>query len=209
VGFFVVLEGPEGAGKTTLARALGDRMRAAGLDPVLVREPGGTVAAEALRAELLNGDRQWTPEAELLYIAAARSDLVAKVIGPALAAGRVVLSDRYDLSTFAYQVAGRGLPEPSVAWVNRAATGGLAPDLTVVLDLPFEAGRARQLAAGKARDRLDREPPEFHARVVEYYRCATGDRIVHLDATGPAERLADSAWRALGGARPDLFPVGR
>ena len=208
MGFFVVLEGPEGAGKTTLARTLGDRMRAAGLDPVLVREPGGTTAAEALRAELLNGDRQWTPEAELLYIAAARSDLVAKVIVPALAAGRVVLSDRYDLSTFAYQVAGRGLPEPSVAWVNRAATGGLAPDLTLVLDLPFEAGRARQLAGGKARDRLDREPPEFHARVGDYYRRAVGDRIVHLDATEPAPGLADRAWRTLGSARPDLFPVG-
>ena len=97
IGLFVVLEGPEGAGKTTLAQQIASRMRAGGIDPVVVREPGGTPAAEALRAELLSDAREWTAEAELLYIAAARSDLVAKVIRPALNEGRVVLSDRFDL----------------------------------------------------------------------------------------------------------------
>jgi dTMP kinase len=164
-GRFVVLEGPEGSGKSTLANALAGRLRGEGIDPVLVREPGGTPAAEALRAELLDADREWTPEAELLYIAAARADLVARVIRPALGAGRLVLSDRFDLSTRAYQIAGRGLPAAQVEWVNRAATGGLEPDLTLVLDIPPGLGRARQLAGGKAGDRLDREAPAFHARV--------------------------------------------
>ena len=204
-GFFLVLEGPEGAGKTTLTEVLGRRLRAIGLDPLLVREPGGTPAAEALRLELLNDDRTWTPEAELLYMCAARADLVAKLIGPALAAGRVVVSDRFDLSTRAYQGAGRGVPMPHVDWVNRAATGGLRPDLTVVLDVPPEVGTARQISQGKVRDRLDRETADFHRRVRAAYHEAAGPGLVHLDATVSPETLADAVWKQLGTARPDLF----
>jgi len=195
--FFLVLEGPEGSGKSTLTRALADRLRAHGLAPVVVREPGGTPVAEALRAELLSSDRHWTPEAELLYICAARADLVAKVIRPALAAGRVVLSDRYELSTWAYQMKGRGLPESEAHWVNQAATGGLRPDLTLILDLPPDAGRARQMAAGKTGDRLDRESPDFHLRVAEAYRSAVGPGIEHLDASASPEELLAAAWAAL------------
>jgi dTMP kinase len=199
-GLFLVLEGPEGAGKTTLARALEARLRAEGFDPLVVREPGGTPAAEALRTELLDAERTWTPEAELLYIAAARADLVARVIRPALAAGRIVISDRFDLSTRAYQIAGRGLPPDQVEWVNRAATGGLAPDVALVLDLPPELGRQRQLAAGKRGDRLDREPAAFHARVAGAYRAASGPGVTHLDATASPDAVLDAAWRTLGGA---------
>ena len=123
-GFFVVLEGPEGAGKTTLAGALVARMREDGIEPVTVREPGGTTVAEALRQELLDPTRRWTAEIELLYMTTARADLVSKVIRPALEQGKVVLSDRYDLSTLAYQGAGRGLSMEHVRWVNRSATGG-------------------------------------------------------------------------------------
>jgi dTMP kinase len=206
-GFFLVLEGPEGAGKTTLARELAERFRAAGHEPVTVREPGGTPAAEALRQELLHADRSWTPERELLYLAAARADLVGQIIRPALAAGRVVLSDRYDLSTLAYQAAGRGLPLPMVSWVNTAATGGLRPDLTLILDLPSEMGSARQLAAGKQRDRLDREPLEFHQRVAARYREESGPGILHLDATLPPEELASQAWAAIVAARPWPLPA--
>ena len=206
-GFFLVLEGPEGAGKSTLARTLAERIRAAGVEPVVVREPGGTPAAEALRAELLQDGRDWTPEAELLYIAAARADLVAKVIRPALELGRVVISDRFDLSTRAYQVGGRGLPAEQVAWVNRAATGGLAADLTLVLDLPPALGRARQVASGKRRDRLDREDEAFHDRVGAIYRDAKGPGVIHLDATCSADELVDAAWRAAEATRPDLFGV--
>jgi dTMP kinase len=206
-GFFVVLEGPEGAGKTTLAAVLCERLRGAGLDPLIVREPGGTPAAEALRRELLHADRSWTPERELLYLATARADLVGQIIRPALEAGRVVLSDRYDLSTMAYQAAGRGLPLPMVTWVNSAATGGLRPDLTLILDVPSEVGSARQLAAGKLRDRLDREPLEFHQRVAARYREEGGPGIVHLDATLSPSELAAEAWTALLAARPALLPA--
>ena len=204
-GFFVVIEGPEGAGKSTLAGALAARMRAAGVDPVVVREPGGTPVAEAIRRELLDPARQWLPETELLYFATARADLVAKVIRPALEAGRVVLSDRFDLSTAAYQIGGRGLSPERVSELNRSATSGLRADLTLVLDLSPEAGEARQIAAGKARDRIDRESREFHRRVGEIYRSASGEGFRHLDATLPPEQLLHLAWVQICEVRPETF----
>lgn len=207
-GCFIVLEGPEGAGKTTLAAALVARMRRDGLEVVSIREPGGTPVAEALRAELLDRDREWTPEAELLYMVTARADLVTHVIRPALAAGRVVLSDRYDLSTMAYQGAGRGLPMEQVRWVNGAATGGLVPDLTLVLDLDPAVGRARQAAAGKGADRLERESAAFHDRVAAAYLAATGPGVHHLEAGASPEAVLASAWELLATARPDTFRGG-
>lgn len=204
-GFFVVLEGPEAAGKSTLARALAVRMREDGVEPLLVHEPGGTSVAQALRHELLDATREWTPEMELLYMVTARADLVTRVIRPALADGRVVLSDRFDLSTMAYQGAGRGLPDAHVRWVNAAATGGLSPDLTLVLDLdPAEAQR-RQQAAGKGLDRIEREPASFHARIAAAYLAASGPGVHHVSgAASPSEVLA-GAWRAIVAARPGQF----
>lgn len=193
-GLFVVLEGPEGAGKSTLALGLAERCRRAGLDPVVVREPGGTPVAEALRRELLDHDREWTPEAELLFMVTARADLVTRVIRPALAAGRLVLSDRFDLSTLAYQGAGRGVDATAIAWANRAATGGTTPDLTLVLDLPVAAGLARQVASGKRQDRLDQEDQAFHRRVAEFYRAAAGPGLHHLDASVAPDALLEAAW---------------
>lgn len=207
-GFFLVLEGPEGAGKTTLAAALAERLRWAGHEPVTVREPGGTPAAEALRNELLHAEGNWTPERELLYFVTSRADLVARIIRPALDAGRIVLSDRYELTTLVYQAAGRGLPLAMVSWVNQAATGGLHPDLTLILDLPFEASAARQAAAGKTLDRLESEPEEFHRRVAARYRAETGPGMVHLDATLSPAALAEEAWSAVLAARPALAPAG-
>jgi dTMP kinase len=128
---------------------------------------------------------------------AARADLVRRVIRPSLQAGSLVIADRFDLSTTAYQVAGRGLPADLVGAANRIATGGLAPDLTLVLDLDPAAGRGRQVAAGKHTDRLDDEAPDFHARVAAAYRAASGPGVRHLDAAVPADRLAETAWAEL------------
>ena len=109
-GLFIVLEGAEGSGKSTLAKPLAERMRAAGIEPVVVREPGGTRAGEIARQALLDPDHHVSPIAELFFYLAARAELVATVIGPALREGRVVLSDRFTMSTEAYQMAGRGIP---------------------------------------------------------------------------------------------------
>jgi dTMP kinase len=204
-GFFLVLEGPEGAGKSTLAAAVAERSRAAGLEVVAVREPGGTSISELVRRALLDREHRPTPETELLLVTAARADLVYSVIRPALAAGRVVVADRFELSTEAYQGAGRGLPLEVVHAVNGVATQGLRPDLTLVLDIPAGLGHSRQVAAGKDQDRLDRESPEFHARVAAHYLAARGDGVRHLDGTLPPDALLEAAWAELWATRPETF----
>lgn len=196
-GCFVVLEGPEGAGKSTLAQALLARAREAGVDVTPVREPGGTPAGEAARRILLDHAHPVGAEAELFLVLAARAELVRQVIRPALAAGHLVLADRFELSTQAYQVAGRGLPAHTVAAANALATGGLVPDLTLVLDVPPGTGRARQQAAGKVTDRLDDEDPAFHARVAEAYLAAEARGVRHLDATRSPTEVAQEAWDAI------------
>jgi dTMP kinase len=204
VGRFIVVEGPDGAGKTMLVGALAERIRAAGQDPVVIREPGGTRAAEALRQELLDRERAFQPLTELLYLTAARADLVHHVIRPALASGRIVLSDRFDLSTRAYQMAGRGLSRETVELFNQAATGGLTPDLTIIIDVPARVGMERQLAAGKRQDRLDLEDEAFQARVVAAYLAANGPAVRHLDGTMDREQVIETAWRFLGDRWPDF-----
>lgn len=196
-GFFVVLEGPEGTGKSTLIPRIAERFRDAGAEPVVVREPGGTPAAEALREEVLHSGGRWTAERELLYIVTARADLVARVIRPALEAGQVVLCDRYVLSTLTYQAAGRGLPLDKVEWVLAAATEGLRPDLTVILDVPPEVGLARRHADGKRVDRLDRESLEFHQRVAARYLAERGPGVVHIDATRTLPEVEAQVWTAI------------
>jgi dTMP kinase len=204
-GFFVVLEGPEGSGKSTLVGPLADRMRASGVDPVVVREPGSTRAAEIARQALLDPEHPVGPLAELFLYLAARSDLVQSAIRPALDAGRVVLSDRFALSTEAYQMAGRGLDPALVRAGNQAATAGIRPDLTLILDLAPELGQARQLAAGKRQDRLDRESVEFHRRVVNFYLAVQGEGVRHLDGRLPPDQLLQAAWTAVRAAAPETF----
>jgi len=194
-GAFVVVEGPEGAGKSSLVRALGARLLADGMQVLPVREPGGTPVAEAARKVALRSRHEISPTAELFLILAARADLVARVIRPALEAGQIVLADRFDLSTRAYQVAGRGLPADDVDAALRLATGGLVPDLTLVLDIPVEIGRERQRRARKVQDRFEREDDAFHERVRDAYRAAAGPGVVHLDATPSKPTVLEAAWR--------------
>jgi len=204
-GLFVVLEGPEGSGKSTLAVALAERMRQGGLDPIIVREPGGTRAAEIARQALLDPEHPVGPVSELFFYLAARADLVQTLIRPGLAKGRVVLSDRFALSTEAYQMAGRRLPAEVVLPANKAAADGLVPDLTLILDLTPEVGQERQVAGGKRLDRLDQESVEFRRRVAEYYLAARGDGVRHLDGRLPPDRLLQAAWSEILKVAPERF----
>ena len=196
-GTFIVVDGPDGAGKTTLVSRLARRLRAAGHDVLEVRQPGGTPVAEAARVAALDADMHASPLAELFLMLAARADQVAKVIRPALESGQVVLSDRYDLSTQAYQIAGRGLPRERVMGANELATDGLTPDLTVVLDLPAEVGLERQARDGKKPDRIEREGRVWHERVAEVFLRASGAGVVHVDATASADAVERAAWSAV------------
>ena len=196
-GRFVTLEGGEGSGKSTLMLALAARAREAGRTVVTTREPGGTPLGERLREALLGSQQAPSPQAELLVFAAARAELVARVIRPALEQGSLVLSDRYADSTVAYQQYGRGLPPELVSAAIESATGGLTPVLTLLLDIEPELGIARSGGAG---DYLERDGLEFHARVRDGYRAlAERDpgRWVTLDATLPPDALAALAWERL------------
>jgi len=201
---FIALDGVEGCGKSTQATRLAERLRAAGRDVELVRDPGGTPFAEEARRLVLHAPYDLTAASELFLYQAARADLTARVIRPALEAGRDVVTDRYELSTRCYQVVGRGLPADAVASAIGLATGGLLPDLYVVLDVAVTTGRSRQAAQGKAADRLERETESFHQRVAEAYRAARGANIVHLPAEGDAEAVFAAVWRVVAERLPQL-----
>ncbi len=203
-GVFLALEGVEGAGKTTQAARLADRLRAAGHDVLLVREPGGTPFAEECRRLLLHAPHDLTAPSELFLFQAARADLTARVIRPALEAGRIVIADRFELSTRAYQTGGRGLPADAVATAIALATSGLQPDLYLVLDLPVAAGRSRQAAEGKGADRLEREAEAFHERVAAAFRDAAGANVVHVPAEGSPDAVFDAIWRTVTARLPQL-----
>jgi dTMP kinase len=187
-GLFVTFEGGEGSGKSTQVAALAARLRAHDVDPLVTREPGGTPLAEGIRALLLDPERRPVPLAEAFLMQASRAQLVETLLRPALEQGRVVLCDRYDDSTLAYQGAGRGLDARMLADWNRAATRSLVPDLTLLFDLAPEAGST---------NRLDREPTEFHARVrARYLELAAADpaRWIVLNAVRPAAELESQVW---------------
>jgi len=198
-GRFVAFEGVEGAGKSTQVRLLAERLAAAGQAPVVVREPGGTPLAEEVRALLLHAAHDIAPTAEALLFQVARADLVARVIRPALAAGRVVIADRFALSTLCYQVAGRGLDAARVEAAVELATGGLVPDIYIVLDVAPAVGRERQQTQGKGPDRIERADRAFHDTVARAFRAAAGPNIVHVSADQAPEAVHADVWRALEG----------
>ena len=193
-GFFVALEGIEGTGKSTLLNCLAERLEGLGLRVVKTREPGGTPAAELIREVLMKPGLQLEPWAELFLFLAARRENTYKVILPALREGKVVISDRYYLSSLAYQGFGRGLPLKLVSRLNKFATGGLKPHLTLLIDLePSEA-----LARARGRDRFHEEELEFHRRVREGYLILArkaGKRVRVLDGSLPKEELVERAFK--------------
>ncbi len=186
---FITFEGPEGSGKTTQIRLLAAYLRACGHDVVTAREPGGTPIGDQIRACLHDtANTAMSPTAEVLLYSASRAQLVAEVIRPALAAGRVVLCDRYADSTMAYQGYGRGLDRSMLATLTAIATGGLSPDLTLLLDMDVARGLTRRRDEGEEMNRLDLEAVEFHNRVRAGYlalAAAEPARWQRIDADAP------------------------
>lgn len=206
-GFFLVLEGVEGAGKSTHARRLADRLREAGVPARLAREPGGTEVGERIREVVLDPDLEMVPEAELLLLLAARAQFVREVVRPALERGEVVVADRYELSTLAYQGVARGLGLERVRALNDFATGGLAPDAVVLLRVEPEEGLRRK--RGKA-DRMERETGPFHRRVAEAYgelvRELPGAVVVDTDAS--RDTVEARILQELAARWPETFRLG-
>lgn len=198
-GLLVVLEGPEGAGKTTQLRLVADWIAARGRSVVAVREPGGTVVGDEIRRILLDPASDIVPRAEALLFMASRAQLVEREIRPALERGDVVLVDRFFLATYAYQGVGRGIPEAELRAANATATQGLKPDLTILMMLPVEDGLSRAIQRGE-RDRMERAELAFHERVAHAFdNFATDAWQAAHEEVGPI-RIVDAS-----GSQPDVF----
>lgn len=207
-GLFLVLEGIEGAGKSTQIDLLAEWMEERGVTPVCAREPGGTDVGEEIREILLSWKHVTIPsETELFLILAARAAFVRERVEPALEEGSVVLADRYDLSTLAYQGHGRALDLDLVERANRLATGGLRPDLYVLLDLEVEEGLARQRRGGKEEDRIEGAGIAFLRRVREGYRslAESDDRVAVVSATGSVGEVQDRIRALVASRFPETF----
>ena len=197
---FVTFEGIEGAGKSTAMALLSQMLREAGHDPLLTREPGASGLGQRLRPMLLDASADGIcPLAELFLFLADRAQHAHEVIGPALAAGRIVLCDRYADSTLAYQGAGRGIDDVMLLQAAGISTAGLRPDLTFLLDLPVKLGLGRAARRNRSQGleisegRFDSESESFHGRIRQAYlrlAAAEPDRIAVLDATRSPEEIA-------------------
>jgi dTMP kinase len=215
-GRLIVLEGQESAGKSTQAPRLLRWLAERGVDAILVREPGGTDVGEKIRELVLHVPYQLTAATEALLFMASRAELVDRVIEPALRGGRTVVIDRFFLSTYAYQVAGRGLDADLVASANALATQGLVPDLTVVLTLSARERRARLDRRG-GHDKIEREGQEFHARVDSAFErflepAWQADhpevgRVIGIDGAGSEDEVFGRIAGALAERWPETFAV--
>lgn len=192
-GTFITFEGIDGSGKSTQLRLVSNFLREHGCETLLTREPGGTTIGSRLRAALLDADEEVDPLTELLVFAADRAQHVRRVLRPALAAGRVVISDRYADATVAYQGAGRGFDSSLISQIVYLATEGLVPDLTLLFDVSVRESTSRTMRRSNVRnkrDRLDIEHADFHERVREAYLRIAGsepDRVKVIDTSGSVE----------------------
>ena len=197
-GRFITLEGVDGAGKSTHLAWIAERLRSGGREVVVTREPGGTPLGERLRELLLSEPMHIETETMLMF--AARREHLARVIAPALEAGRWVLSDRFTDATFAYQGGGRGLSIEKIAELERWVQGDVEPDLTLYFDLPVEIARQRLMASQPKPDRFEREDFAFFERVRSAYlqrAAAASRRIVVIDASRPLEIVKNTLENAL------------
>jgi len=200
MSLFISLEGPDGGGKSTQARLLVDYLKGRGRDVLLTREPGGTPIGDQIRQTLMDlGNTGMDPRAEILLFSASRAQIVHQVIRPHLDAGGVVVCDRFYDSTLAYQGYGHGLDLEALQVITDFATGGLRPDLTLLLDLPAEAGLERRKSGGQW-NRLDAYDLAFHQRVRQgYFALAEAEpaRWVKIDAACSADEVQAAIRRAV------------
>ncbi|UXS36744.1 dTMP kinase [Staphylococcus delphini] len=198
MSLFITIEGPEGSGKTTVVQAVSEQL-AQHYDVMTTREPGGVQTAETIRQILLDGETMdaWTEA--LLFAAARREHLVAKVL-PALAQGKLVICDRFIDSSLAYQGYARQIGVKEVQTINDFAIEGRYPDLTIYLDIPAEVGRARIESNRRAQNRLDKESVAFHERVVEGYQqliAQDPQRFAVINANQPIEQVVAATLKAI------------
>jgi dTMP kinase len=201
-GLFITFEGPDGSGKSTQARKLAERLRSQGREIVESVEPGGTPIGQQIRRILLDpANRELTATAELLLMFAARAQNVEQWILPALAQGKIVISDRFTDSSIAYQGAGRGLGWATVLELDRIACHGLTPDLTLCIDIDSETGLARAQSRGSSETRLEEQAIEFHRKArAAYHELATRDpvRFRLIEGRGAVEAIAAKVWEQVG-----------
>lgn len=199
-GFFITLEGNDGAGKTTIAQACVERLKALGHEVVYTREPGGSRIAERIRDLLLDpGNTDMDERTEAILYAAARRQHLVDIVAPALEQGKIVLCDRFLDSSLAYQGIGRGLGIEEVERLNRFAIDDFMPDRTIFLAIDNETAMARMGRRGE-KNRLDREDDAFHQRVREGYEklvLRDPDRIVKIDASGSIEEVTDAGMKVI------------
>jgi len=214
-GRLIVFEGPEGAGKSTQLDLLLRALQSAGVAAASFREPGGTPPGDAIRSLLLDPSSQLSAATEALLFMASRAELCERELRPALDRGLVVLLDRFFLSTYAYQIAGRGLPEEGIRAANMLATGALVPDLTILLDHPVAEGLERAASARGGRDRMEQAADDFHERVAAAFQAFTAPEwmrahpetgaIMRVNATGAREEVFERVLDAIESRLPGEF----